>query len=266
MPVLKILDEIIAFHILSRLNGKEKISDKLVDMLTNCYKHDAYLSGGFLLECLLSSMEKHVFWNSDIDLYCNPLDIDMCANCSILGENSSNVGSFLCKLTDLLYPNLYMHKSNLRSYGFLSIASVYTWELDPIKIDEIIIKKRETMNEVFAMFDFSFCKNIYNGRKLLIHDPNSILTRSCIFKIYNNKEFEKQNICMCTKNRHELEIIKCECPIEIVMLRSTLKRVEKYKERGFKVEIIEATKQNQQANTKSNKITNKRKFNEDEEK
>ena len=82
------------------------------------------------------------------------------------------------------------------------------WKLNGAQINEVAMFEKFDVN----VFDFDFLKNTYDGKRLIIKYPYSVMSRSCVFMTDHSTD--------------------------ILSLYRTLKtRLEAYKKRGFTIDI-----------------------------
>jgi hypothetical protein len=87
IPTLDILERIISL----------KVGKVCKEILFKLYETDSWLSGSFLLQCLLSSTTELIKWDSDIDIFTHLSDLEECESCnSFIGLCSSKIGMKLC--------------------------------------------------------------------------------------------------------------------------------------------------------------------------
>lgn len=221
---------------------KNSLGDELYvsDFLENMKVSGGYISGSAILQTLYN--EK---WESDIDVVIpipsNIIFWDETYSIQEFDQFFRSTSSTLSKCllrqnydivshddhTDQVVPSC-LPGPLMKKYGFLPAASVkfikkangkyYT----PINI---IYVENSVLDYINYYFDFSICKNAYNGDHLFIHDLNGILERT----IQNNTDYDRYTQRFISKqNFDENNCIN-------VILKQAASRKDKYKKRGFQI-------------------------------
>ena len=114
------------------------------------------------------------------------------------------------------------------SYSMLNIVDNRIWNMDQEKFNDIVLAENtgDIGEFIFDTFDFDFCKATYDGKKLRIHNPLSILKKECVYT--GDKEALKY------MNYHPNGMFTRLQRFS--RLQSTCKkRMEKYTARGFTI-------------------------------
>lgn len=106
-------------------------------------------------------------------------------------------------------------------YGHECIEGVrYSVEDQMNGIQMITLRDSADIDDYLETFDFSFCRNAYNGTTLIVYCPDAVYTRSCTTNV---------------DDAYVLGIHRWH--ITDRMIRSVRDRFEKYRERGYRINV-----------------------------
>ena len=157
----------------------------------------AVISGSLILQCIL---DEH--WNSDIDIYIYGMNDFKINDLKIFEKKINKVNESDAKKIDFFD---YLKSSK-------NINKLIKFKLNGVPIDLIFINKPH-QDYFKENFDFDFCKNYFDGNQLTILNCDSIINKTCFYKIHNINYLINNSM-----------FIK--------------KRFDKYKSRGFKIVSI----------------------------
>ena len=188
-----------------------------------------FLTGGFLLGCLTGTIPTK---ETDLDVVClldtttqykDIAEFNICVTHQkrITGARHPQ---FLGP-TDLMLP--YLKRSREEGYMLLSEFNGYLSK--QIGIDFIYHSNVSDMLRHVSLFDFSFCRNIYDMRrkKLVIFDLNSIIKKECILSIAR----EYKHFLRCCN-----PMINIQRPFDFIN-QIRMPRINKYRERGYEIKF-----------------------------
>jgi hypothetical protein len=112
-----------------------------------------------------------------------------------------------------------------KSYGLIP-ANMYKFTYNKFDINFIYIENMQTYEYIDYYFDFSVCKNMYDGIKLTIWDIEGIISR----KTKNNTDYSRYRQIV----NHSYDGWNKKDSLKIIEEQSK-KRKDKYIKRGFKI-------------------------------
>jgi hypothetical protein len=194
-------------------------------VISNMIKHKVVISGSLILQILLDEKWE----NSDIDFY----------RYGTKRRNWDDYHSFLYSINpvereDYYTDNKYKLLKPNDHYQVLPISSrkyfIKFTKGSGATVNYIIIQPNNKKNIkncdefIDILFDFDFCKNIFTGKKLIIKNLDSIINKQC-----------RLNLNHYSLKVHGKNLIDLDKNCYMNMLKIKNKRVEKYRNRGFKV-------------------------------
>tara|TARA_Y100000389_G_scaffold50722_1_gene46433 strand:+ start:17700 stop:19499 length:1800 start_codon:yes stop_codon:yes gene_type:complete len=201
-------------------NKKIKLYPNLNDIL---YKNKAMIAGGFVLSHYVKDKTK--FKNTDIDIYVNERNFDNLIDDIIKQKYFEKFENLLEYVTYTnKYNSRYFHTSKLclsqeydksffkkNGIKFKVTCSCRTESLYH-KVDIMIVNDDRKLEDVFSNFDLSFTEIWYDGKKVFANDEKNIRNMFGILKKDYVISLFQRNIFI-------------------------LKRMEKYRKRGFDIKL-----------------------------
>lgn len=234
IPETKILLPSFKQKIHNRLKQLDLKVDEFIFNLKQC---KGVISGSFLIQILLSSSKNNVIWqDSDIDIFFEMSKNEIHCHCddkfAFPSGKTSIFSPYLCE-NGKIY-------ETCESYDTIeNLSSSRKWQLGKSIINDIVISG-DIKTFINQTFDFDFCKILFDGDKLTILKPFSLLKRKCsvIFPQYfvnkingsTKSNFDIRNVALYPSKTKTMFF-------EHYKWVMTLFRKEKYEKRDFKVEL-----------------------------
>ena len=213
-------DDILTYRIRNIITNKLKFifKNKYYDLLSILNNKNAFISGSFPLQCILNED-----WSSDIDIFY----IDNNDNDLLLKEFENILTDEELDLSNQVDELKYMYLNNLPIMDIKSYHKIHISEYKKIEV---------SIDIQFIKIDPNYFKdNINNDNfdKLITH----YLDNEFDFNVCTNYFYIKNNnYCISLNNLNN--IFNKEITLKRnINLYTILKRVDKYKERGFKFDI-----------------------------
>lgn len=170
---------------------------------------ECILSGSFVLSML--NGQDYSSSNPDLDIFMMHSK-----------DNDKKVFDYIAKMNQL--SNTRANRLFTYYPGAMKIRELF---VGTIKLQFILLdpKIHPNLIEFVKTFDLDFCKNAFslNGDKLFIYNLDNILQSQCKLQLYNHiKNYKKY--------------FKFD---ETLIIQNILKRIVKYSNRGFQIEIID---------------------------
>lgn len=152
-------------------------SDNTAKFLKLLDDENAYISGSFILQCL---MNEH-FNGSDIDIFLPDRHINHVYSNPSTGRGFSPV-------EDLLYKDLGYEWKDGNEYGShietkqFKISFIRTYAKNNVNIQFIHVGNSDTKEFIANTFDFNICKNIYRNKYLYVDSFEDIIYKETKFK------------------------------------------------------------------------------------
>lgn len=182
----KLTDSVLAhdiMQIINRLLVNNKISSHHLGELR---RQGGCISGSFVLNCIRSRLCGSIFHPNDIDIF-----IPVSATTKV-----DAFGLYKIKIVDMLIKDLKLLKMDKLSYNLVDgirYTTMYVDESTNMKYNFIYVEGN--IHDFIMSFDFSCCKNAYDGENLLVAEEQYLLNgqstynynRILLEKIYQNK-------------------------------------------------------------------------------
>ena len=190
-----------------------------------------FVTGGFLLSCLTETKQQRY---SDLDVMClidSKTQYQATAESEISGRHYKTL-----KITGLDFPQHlsldelflpYLEQS--REEGYMLVKEFNAYLSKQGEIDYIYHTNVSDMLRHVSLFDYSFCRNIFDLRrkKLVIFDLDSIIKRECVLSIKR----EYRHFVRCCN-----PLIKIQKPFDFID-QIRMPRILKYRERGYEIKF-----------------------------
>ncbi len=192
-------------------------------------REQMFVTGGFLLNCLTETKPTGY---SDLDVMCL---IDSKTQYQETAESEIS-GRHFCAIKPPFYQNvlnydeLYLqYLIETREEGYMLVQEFNAYLSKQGDIDYIYHTSVSDMLRHVSLFDFSFCRNIFDLRrkKLVIFDLNSIIKRECVLSIQR----EYKHFVRCCN-----PLIKIQKPFGFID-QIRMPRILKYRERGYEIKF-----------------------------
>ena len=194
--------------------------ERIISLLDKFRTDIVSLSGGFILHCLTCTDDNLYYDGGDIDFYINSIEPEF----------------FRTKTKDI-FPNLpgiqEMILDNMTEYAHFGYKDMRYYNLDDNFMIQMVYLGTNGDTNFVDDFDFDFCKNIFNGKKLIVKNPFCVLDKSCVLL-----ECNIQKVFIRQTTQHLVYGI-CD---DVNRIRLDF-RIEKYRKRGFTIILKEQENQ-----------------------
>lgn len=215
--------------ILSRL--QKIFGEHTQEFNDNLIKYRQYISGSFVLQCIYNTSWE----NSDIDVYYiepNNIHFHQYQQDIFIWNAENNINKY-----NLTY------SGNYKSYEYLPVSSRH-FVCNNVKLDYIVIFPNHTCDNEYVsplrnmpkhnyksifhfvddIYDINICKIIYDGQRIYVKNLNNLFAKQTSVNLHLNKYYR-------TGFWPEESIPEYKLIVKV------LKRVKKYKSRGFNINL-----------------------------